>query len=59
MGISRYPANERLKGLRRPLGVPKRTRRILKRQLARWNRRQGNKYLEDAPKKNRYRGWYW
>ena len=39
--------------------VPRKARKWLKKQLARWNRRVAKRNPEDAPKKNRYRGWYW
>jgi hypothetical protein len=39
--------------------VSSKAKKWLKRQLARWNRRQGKKNPEEAPKKNRYKGWSW
>ena len=31
--------------------------KFYKNQTARWNRRQAKRLLDDAPKKNRYKGW--
>jgi hypothetical protein len=39
--------------------IPKKTKKSLKRQMARWRRRQARTNPEEILRSHRHKGWYW
>jgi len=52
MGLTRHP-------LKDTFPIPRKTRKSLKKQMTRWNRRQAKKIPEFALRTHRHKGWYW
>ena len=52
MGASLYP-------LRDTFPIPRKTKKSLKKQMARWNRRQAKGNPEFSLRRSRHKGWYW
>jgi hypothetical protein len=52
MGLSLFP-------LKDALPIPQKTKKSLKKQMARWLRRQKKRRPEEALKMKRHRGWFW
>jgi hypothetical protein len=52
MSLRRYP-------LKDTLPISRIMKKLLKRSMARWLRREAKRDPENAPKGRRFKGWYW
>jgi len=52
MGKSLFP-------LRDTFPIPRKTKKSLKRQMARWLRRLSKKKADEVPRTRKHGGWYW